>query len=64
MSALAAVTALPLQGGSLLWLAVVFIILAVVAGLAGFRGVAGLTMGAARLLVLLFIVLAVISFLV
>lgn len=64
MSALAAVSALPLQGGGLLWLAIVFIVLAVVAGLAGFRGIAGLTMGAARLLVLVFIVLAVISFLV
>lgn len=55
----------PLQfgGGDLLWLAVVFFVLALVAAVVGFRGVAGLSMSAAKLLVLVFLVLAVISLL-
>jgi len=54
----------PLQfGGGLLWLAVVFLILALVAGVVGARGIAGLSMDIAKWLVIIFIVLAVVSFL-
>lgn len=53
----------PLQfGGGFIELAVLFLILAVVAGLLGARGVAGLSMGIAKWLVIIFIVLAIISF--
>ncbi|MDS0292876.1 DUF1328 domain-containing protein [Halogeometricum luteum] len=55
-------TALPLQSGGLLTLAIAFLVLAVLAGLAGFRGVAGLSMSAARILVVVFLVLAIITF--
>ncbi|SFR47272.1 Protein of unknown function [Halogeometricum rufum] len=54
--------AVPLQSGGLLTLAIAFIVLAILAGLAGFRGVAGLSMSAARLLVVVFLVLAVLTF--
>ncbi|WP_324663798.1 DUF1328 domain-containing protein [Haloarcula sediminis] len=54
----------PLQfGGDLLWLAVVFLVLALVAGVLGARGIAGLSMDIAKWLVIIFIVLAVVSFL-
>jgi len=54
----------PLQsGGGLLWLAVVFLVLALVAGVLGARGIAGLSMDIAKWLVIIFIVLAVVSFL-
>ncbi|WP_262180805.1 DUF1328 domain-containing protein [Haloarcula laminariae] len=54
----------PLQfGGNLLWLAVVFLVLALVAGVLGARGVAGLSMDIAKWLVIIFVVLAVVSFL-
>jgi uncharacterized membrane protein YtjA (UPF0391 family) len=58
-------TAVPLQlgGGGFLWYAVVFFVLAVVAGLVGFRGVAGISMSIARIFVLIFLVLAVVSLL-
>lgn len=48
------------SGNFLSW-AIAFFVLAIVAALAGFRGIAGLTMEIARLLVLAFIVLAVIA---
>lgn len=58
------VTALPLQsGGGFLYYAIVFFVLALVAALVGFRGVAGISMEIARIFVLIFIVLAVISLL-
>lgn len=58
-----AATVVPLiGGGSFLSLAVGFFLLAIVAGVAGFRGVAGISMEAARLLVLAFIVLAIVAF--
>jgi len=59
------VTTAPLQiaGGGFLWLAVVFFVLAVVAAVVGMRGVAGLTMSVARILVFVFLVLAVVSLL-
>ena len=53
----------PLQlGGGFIELAVLFLILAVVAGVFGARGVAGLSMDIAKWLVIIFIVLAIISF--
>lgn len=56
---------LPLQfgGGGFLYYALVFFVLAVVAALVGFRGVAGISMQVARILVLVFLVLAVLSLL-
>lgn len=58
-----ALTALPLQlgTGNFLYLAVVFFVVAIVAALVGFRGVAGISASAARLFVVVFLVLAVIS---
>jgi len=58
-------TTAPLQiaGGGFLWLAVVFFVLAVLAAVVGMRGVAGLTMSVARILVFVFLVLAVVSLL-
>jgi len=54
----------PLQfGGDLLWLAVVFLVLAVIAGIVGASGVAGLSMDIAKWLVIIFIVLAILTFL-
>lgn len=50
-------------GDGLLGWAITFFILAVIAAVAGFRGVAGLTMGIAKILVVVFLVLAVISLL-
>lgn len=54
---------LQLAGGGFLWLAVVFFVLAVVAAVVGMRGVAGLSMSVARILVFVFLVLAVVSLL-
>lgn len=53
--------AAPLQmgGGQFLYWAVIFFVLAIIAALFGFRGVAGLSMGAAKILVIVFVVLAV-----
>jgi uncharacterized membrane protein YtjA (UPF0391 family) len=53
----------PLQmfSGDFLSLAVVFIILAIIAGVVGARGVAGISMAAAKWLIIIFVVLAVIS---
>lgn len=54
---------IPLQfGGDLLWLAIVFLVLAVLSGLLGARGVAGLSMEIAKWLVVIFLVLAVLTF--
>lgn len=53
----------PLQsGGGFIELAIVFVILAVVAGLLGAKGIAGLSMDIAKWLVIIFIVLAIVSF--
>lgn len=53
----------PLQfGGGFIELAILFLILAVVAGILGARGIAGLSMGIAKWLVIIFVVLAIISF--
>ncbi|WP_311170368.1 DUF1328 domain-containing protein [Halobellus ordinarius] len=53
----------PLQfGGGFIELAILFLILAVVAGILGARGIAGLSMEIAKWLVIIFIALAIISF--
>ena len=53
----------PLQlGGGLIHLAILFLILAVVAGVLGAGGVAGLSWNIAKWLVVIFLILAVISF--
>jgi uncharacterized membrane protein YtjA (UPF0391 family) len=55
--------AVPLQfGGDLIELAILFLVLALIAAVAGARGVAGLSMSIAKWLVIIFIVLAVITF--
>lgn len=59
-----AAQALPLQfGGDLIELAILFLILALVAAILGVRGVAGLSMEIAKWLVIIFVVLAIVSFL-
>ncbi len=63
LDALASVQLAPLQfGGGLIELAILFLILAVVAGILGARGVAGLSMGIAKWLVIIFVALAIVSF--
>ncbi|WP_396611735.1 DUF1328 domain-containing protein [Haloferax sp. S1W] len=56
---------LPLQlfTGTFLSYAIVFFVLALVATLVGFRGIAGISMEIARLFILLFLVLAIVSIL-
>lgn len=49
---------------ALLSLAIAFLVLALIAGLLGAGGIAGLSMRIAKWLVIIFIVLAVVSFLV
>lgn len=52
----------PLQfGGGFIELAILFLILAVVAGVLGARGIAGLSWDIAKWLVIIFVVLAIIS---
>lgn len=53
----------PLQfgGGGILYWALIFFILAIVAAIVGSRGIAGISMEIARILILVFLVLAVIS---
>lgn len=51
-----------LQGGQFASLAVVFIILALAAYVVGARGIAGITMRIAYILIIIFIVLAIVSF--
>lgn len=54
----------PLQfGGGLVELAILFLILALVAGFLGARGIAGLSWDIAKWIVIIFVVLAIISFL-
>lgn len=57
---------LPLQtfgGGGFIQYALVFFVLAVIAGLAGFGNVAGLSMEIAKILVVVFLILAIVSLL-
>ncbi|MWG33365.1 DUF1328 family protein [Halomarina oriensis] len=63
LSALGSVVAQLGGSGQFLWLAVVFFVVAIVAALLGFRGAAGISMGAARLFVVVFLVLAVLALL-
>ena len=57
------VSPLQLGGSGLVELAVLFLVLALVAGVFGARGIAGLSMNIAKWLVILFVVLAIVSFL-
>lgn len=54
---------LQLGGGGLIQLAILFLVLALVAAVLGARGVAGLSMDIAKWLVIIFVVLAIITFL-
>ena len=52
----------PLQfSGSFLYYAIVFFVLAIVAYVVGARGVGGVSMGIAKLLVVIFLILALVS---
>lgn len=53
----------PLQfGGDLIGLAILFLIIAVIAAVAGASGVAGLSMDIAKWIIILFVVLAILAF--
>lgn len=52
-----------LFSGEFLYYGLVFLGLAIVAGLVGFGGIAGITMEIARIFILIFLVLAIISIL-
>lgn len=53
----------PLQlGGDLVGLAILFLVLAVIAAVVGASGIAGISMSIAKWLVIIFVVLAVITF--
>lgn len=53
----------PLQfGGDLIGLAILFLVLALVAAVLGARGIAGLSMDIAKWLVIIFVVLAIVTF--
>ncbi|AZH25365.1 DUF1328 domain-containing protein [Haloplanus aerogenes] len=57
------VQAVPLQfGGGFIELAVLFLILALIAAVLGARGVAGVSMNIAKWLVIIFVVLAIVTF--
>ena len=60
MGGLAVGVGFPFQSG-FLWYGIVFFLLAVVAGLVGWQNVAGMSMRVARIFVLIFLALAVIS---
>jgi uncharacterized membrane protein YtjA (UPF0391 family) len=61
--ALTGAALIPLQfGGGLIGLAILFLVLAVIAAVVGASGVAGLSMDVAKWLVIIFVVLAIISF--
>jgi uncharacterized membrane protein YtjA (UPF0391 family) len=57
------VQVVPLQlGGDFIELAVLFLILAIVAAVLGARGVAGVSMNLAKWFIIIFIVLAIVTF--
>jgi len=57
------VSTVPLQfGGDLIGLAILFLVLALVAAILGAGGIAGLSMDIAKWLVIIFVVLAVVTF--
>jgi uncharacterized membrane protein YtjA (UPF0391 family) len=54
----------PLQfGGGLIELAILFLVLAIIAAVVGASGVAGVSMNIAKWLVIIFVVLAIVTFL-
>lgn len=58
-----AAQALPLQfGGNLIELAILFLILALVAAVLGARGIAGVSMDIAKWIVVIFVILAIVAF--
>ena len=59
---LATLTGTVLQGGGVIELAIAFLVLALIAYVVGARGIAGISMEIARILVVIFIILAIISF--
>ena len=61
LAATAGLAPVQIGTGDFLWWAIGFFVLAVVAAVLGFGGVAGLSMNIAKWLVLIFIVLAVIA---
>jgi len=56
------VAALPLQS-DFLWYGLVFVVLAIVAGIVGSQEIAGISMRIARIFIAIFLVLAVVSLL-
>jgi len=63
-TALAILEFAPLQfGGDLIGLAILFLVLALVAAVLGASGVAGVSMSIAKWLVIIFVVLAILTFL-
>lgn len=61
---LGALAALPLQlSGNFLWLGIVFLIFALVAAVVGARDIAGISMEIARILIVVFLILAIVSLL-
>jgi len=56
------VQTVPLQTSGFIELVVLFLILALVAAILGARGIAGLSMDIAKWLVIIFVVLAIVSF--
>ena len=59
---LATLTGTVLQGGGFIELAIAFLVLALIAYVVGAQGIAGISMEIARILVVIFIILAIISF--
>lgn len=56
---------MPIQsGGGLLELAILFLVLALVAAVFGAKGIAGLSMDIAKWIVIIFVVLAILSFII
>lgn len=56
-------TLLPLQmGGDLIELAILFLVLAIIAAVVGASGVAGISMDIAKWLIIIFVVLAIVTF--
>ncbi len=60
LTALALGSLAQVMGGGLLWLAIVFFIIAIVAYVLGAQGVAGMSAGIGRTLLFVFLVLAII----
>ena len=62
-TALQSAALVPLQfGGDLIGLAIAFLVLAVIAAVVGASGVAGVSMDIAKWLVIIFVILAVVTF--